>query len=238
MEKFKSDFKYFWELITKGENFTFARYADGEVMLMKGLEVNTNTQAYTIDKWLAPNMITSVGVELKDTLKHKEANYFYAISSKTDNIGDYIFLYDNIENKDRLTFVNLWINGNYNDMLLEYNKLTRPVNLICNYKARKENFPFKVSNITGFPNDCINFWGENGSHFISELLDKFKNVSDELFFISCGPISEIIIHNLYLNNPNNTYVDVGSSIDEFVHGYKTRPYMNNNSQYSKMISSF
>lgn len=35
-----------------------------------------------------------------------------------------------------------------------------------------------------------------------------------------------------------SYVDVGSSIDEFVQGYKTRPYMNPYSEYSKAISFF
>ena len=69
---------------------------------------------------------------------------------------------------------------------------------------------------------------------ITEVGDKHN----ELFFISCGPVSEIIIDKLYRNNPNNTYIDVCSSIDEFVHQYKTRPYMDNNTIYSKMISSF
>ena len=46
------------------------------------------------------------------------------------------------------------------------------------------------------------------------LLKKFKDIKNELFFISCGPVSEIIINKLYTNNPYNSYVDVGSSIDE------------------------
>ena len=73
---------------------------------------------------------------------------------------------------------------------------------------------------------------------VRSLLLETKDKQNELFFISCGPISEIIIHKLYESNPNNTYVDVGSSIDEFVHGYKTRPYMDPTSRYSKMISKF
>jgi hypothetical protein len=43
---------------------------------------------------------------------------------------------------------------------------------------------------------------------------------------------------LYTNNPNNRYIDVGSAIDEIVHGKKTRPYMSENTIYSKEIVSW
>ena len=239
MEKFHKDFEYFWGLISEGKNFAFTRYADGEVMLMNGVPVKEGTQAFNIDKWSAPVGVTKVGKELKESLNHTENNYYYAISSKTDNISDYSFLRNNIkQNDEKITFVNLWINANYNKSIERYNSLKRSVTLICNYKAKKENFPFEVNRIIPFPNNCVEYWETSGDNFIEMLLAEVGNKQNELFFISCGPISEIIIDKLYRNNPNNTYIDVGSSIDEFVHGYKTRPYMDNNTIYSKMISSF
>lgn len=239
MEKFNADFDYFWSMIENNINFTFTRYADGEVMLMNGSPVSEGTQAFNVDKWSAPVGLTKVGKELFDSLKHTEENYYYAISSKTDNMGDYSFLRNNIPQKEeKISFVNLWINANYNKSIEKYNTLKRSVNLICNYKARKENFPFNVSTIMPFPNNCIEYWENSGDNFIEMLIAELGDRENELFFVSCGPISEIIIDKLYSNNPNNTYVDVGSSIDEFVHGQKTRPYMDNNTIYSKMISSF
>jgi len=239
MEKFNSDFDYFWGLINNNVNFTFARYADGEIMLMKGQQVSDETQASSVDKWKAPNTLTKVGKQLLKTLNHIEDNYYYAISSTNDNINDYTFLKNNIKQKeDKLTFVNLWINANYGSMLKNLSSNKREVILICNKDAKKENFPFNVIDITPFPNDCINFWEENDKSFIDEIIKKYSDLNNQLFFISCGPISEIIIDALYNINPNNTYVDVGSSIDEFVHGYKTRPYMDSNSHYSKLISKF
>ena len=239
MVKFNTDFEFFWGLIDRGENFTFSRYADGEVMLMKGVPVTEGTQAFVIDKWKAPNMLTKVGRELLETLNHTESNYYYAISSKTDNINDYHFLLENIkQTSDKLTFVNLWINANYLNMKRKLCSNKREVILICNEKAKKENFSFNIKDITPFPNDCINFWETNGDSYISELIERYGKMKNQLFYISCGPVSEIIIHNLYKANPNNTYIDVGSSIDEFVHGEITRPYMNPSSIYSKMVSSF
>ena len=239
MDKFFKDFDFFWDKIERSENFTFTRYADGEVMLMNGVSVKEGTQAFNVDRWSAPSGVTKVGKELLESLNHTENNYFYAISSKTDNIGDYIYLRNNIkQSEDNITFVNLWINANYQKSIENYKALNRPVTLVCNYKAKKDNFPFNVSKIIPFPDNCVEFWETSGNSFVEMLINEIGEKQNELFFISCGPVSEIIIHKLYTNNPNNTYIDVGSSIDEFVHGQKTRPYMNDGTIYNKMISSF
>ena len=126
----------------------------------------------------------------------------------------------------------------YKKSIEKYKTLNRPVTLICNYNAEKDNFPFNVNTIIPFPDNCIEYWETNSDSFVDTLINQVGEKQNELFFISCGPVSEIIIHKLYSHNPNNTYIDVGSSIDEFVHGYKTRPYMDPSSQYYKMISKF
>lgn len=239
MDKFDLDFDFFWDLIDRGINFTFTRYADGEVMLMRGEEVNAATQAARVDNWMAPAKLTRVGRELLTTLNHKESNYYYGISGKNDNVEDFLFLINNIKQTgDTISFVNLWINANYNRMLKKICSLKRKVVLICNEIAEIDNIPFPVSDLIRFPNSCIDFWETNADEYTSMLIDKVGNLEDQLFFISCGPVSEIIIHRLYENNPKNTYVDVGSSIDFFVHGRETRPYMNSNSEYSKAKSIF
>ena len=226
-------------MIENNINFTFARYADGEVMLMKGKQVGKATQAFSVDKWEAPEILTKTGKDLLETMCHTENNYYYAISGVNDNIDDYKFLKNNIKHhENNITFVNLWINANYRKSIKKYASLKRDAVVICNQKAKKENFPFNVIDIHPFPNDCINFWETNSSSFINELLEKYGSVNNQLFFISCGPISEIIIHKLYQNNPNNTYIDAGSSIDEFVHGNITRPYMDPTSIYSNFKSHF
>jgi hypothetical protein len=206
---------------------------------MKGIDISLSSQAFIEDKWSTPIGMTKTGEHLLETIKHTENNYYYAISAPTDNIDDYSYLTNNIiQSKDNITFANLWINANYHKSKEKFSELKREVVLICNQNGKKENFPFNVTDLIPFPDDCINFWEDNNEYFMDELLEKYKNKINELFFISCGPVSEIIIHNLYTNNPNNSYIDVGSSIDEFVHGYKTRPYMDKNSVYSRMISTF
>lgn len=239
IERFDTDFEYFWNLIDQKYNFAYARYADGEVRLMRGDAVHDNSQAYLVDKWKAPQSMTKVGRDLLDTISHIEDNFYYAISGTNDSIDDYNFLRTHIKQiPERITFANLWINNNYKKTLQKYSSLSREVFLICNEKARKENFPFKVVDVTPFPNDCINYWESSGEEFITNLTKKFNTLQNTLVFVSCGPISEIIIHRLFISNSNNTYIDVGSSIDEYVHGYKTRPYMIGSSEYATFISRF
>ena len=235
--KFDSDFEYYTGLINSGVNFAYSRYADGEVALMRGNPVGTNTQAFSVDKWSSPNHLTKVGRELLTTLGHTEHNYHYAISAHSDNVDDYNFLRDRISNSN-ITFANLWINANYRKMFEFYHQLDRDVYLICNYKSEKKNFPFKVKDIFPFPDDCINYWEHHGDSYISDISDYVSELKNQTFFISAGPVSEILIHHMYNTNPNNQYIDVGSSMDEFVHGYKTRPYMQVGSVYSNEVSDF
>lgn len=237
MKDFNQDFEYFTNLILSDNNFAYARYADGEVALMLGKSIGLGSQAFHIDKWSSPNGLTRVGKELLETLDHQEHNYYYAISSNTDWADDNHFLISKLKTNN-ITFANLWINANYQKMKVFYQNLKKSIYIICNQKAKKENFPFPIIEIIPFPDDCINFWEQNGDIYLNYIREQLPNINNQTFFISAGPVSEILIHNMYKVNPNNQYIDVGSSIDEFVHGYPTRPYMDPNSQYAKEISYF
>lgn len=237
MKDFNEDFKFFIDLIKSEDSFAYARYADGEVALMQGRAIGVGSQAFHVDNWMAPNDITKAGKDLLQTLNHVEDNYYYAISSKSDQITDHEFLTSRIKSKN-ITYANLWINANYEKMKTFYENLSKEVYVICNEKAKKQSFPFTVSELFPFPNDCITYWEKWGEDYISQLAEYVAHLKNRTFFISCGPISEIIIHRLYEINSQNQYIDVGSSIDEFVHGYKTRPYMDPNSFYAKQISTF
>ena len=237
MNKFENDFEYYTNLINSNTNFAYARYADGEVQLMRGNSIGHQSQAYMVDKWTSPAEMTSIGIELLESLNHTEENYHYAISGKNDSVNDYEFLTQRIKNKN-LTFANLWINSNYQKMKQFYQTFEKEVYLICNHKAQPQNFPFKVAEIFPFPDECISYFTEFGEDYLSQLLEYTSQIHNKTFFISAGPVSEILIHRMYIANPNNQYVDMGSSIDEFVHGRITRPYMTPTSQYANESSSF
>jgi hypothetical protein len=236
--KFTEDFDFFWGMIENSNNFSFLRFADGEVLLMEGKGIGEGTQALNVDKWSSPNNITKVGGELHDTLNLNGDDVYYAISSKSDNINDYNYLYGKIKNKDNITFANLWINSNYKEHKKRLMELKRPVTLICNENALNKSYPFNVEKVVPFPNDCINFWESVSEDFLGQLLKYVNEKVDHLFLVCCGPVSEIIIYNMRKINKNNTYIDMGSSLDEFIHGKITRPYMVEGNKYSTEKSHF
>lgn len=236
-DKFFEDFEFFTKLILSDKNFAYARYADGEVAVIQGRAVDTNSQAFVVDRWKSDVGVSVVAHQLLESLSHTEENYYYAISAPSDSVSDYSFLKSHIKTGN-ITFANLWINANYQKMKKFYETFTKPAYILCNHRANKQAFPFKILDHFPFPDNCIDYWLHHGDDYILQLLDYTTNVQNQTFFISCGPISEILIHRMYTTNPNNQYIDVGSSIDEFVHGVKTRPYMHSNSQYSKEVSAF
>lgn len=237
MNKFESDFNYFINLIKSGKNFAISRYGDGEYMIMNNGIVGYNTQAHQIDNWNYDGSETIVKNKLIETLNHTEDNYWYGIPTQTESLKCYEY-FNNLIRSDRITFANIWVNHNYKQMRNFYLSFNRSVYLITNYIAKKENFPFKVDELFPFPDDCISYWDKYGNDYIDQICEYVSQIENKTFFISAGPISEIIIHNLYCVNPNNQYIDVGSSLDEFIHGKFTRPYMIDTNYYSTQISSF
>jgi hypothetical protein len=238
VEKYFDDFDKFWELINSNINFSFVRYADGEIMLINGTPVGTNTQAFEKDKWYSNGGVSKLGSDLDKCLSLDYSNFYFAISSVTDNISDYLFLINKIKNKDNVTFANLWINANYNKTISNIKNLKRDVVLICNEACKLENIPFEVVDFLPFPNDCVNFWENNSDDFTNKLVNLSNKHNNTLFIVCCGPTSAVLIQKMFTTNQNNTYIDFGSSLDIFIHNKETRPYMDSKSVYNKMISKF
>ena len=236
-KSFIEDFYKFKNKILNKENFAYTRYADGEVKLMNGMAVGMNTQAFQSDGWSCQAKMYKLGEDLIESLKHEESNYFYAITSPNQSAFDYEFLIDRIKQPEsNITFADLWINGNYDKFKsFVFNELNEPVYVIASEDGANKNLhPLNVCGYYSVPKDCVNYYETNHEKIKNDMKELAKH-NDTLFFVSAGPMSEALIHELYSNNSNNRYIDVGSAIDEIIRGIKTRPYMYNNTIYSKEI---
>ena len=234
IKDFVGDFHRFKDKILSKENFAYARYADGEVRLMSGVGVGYHTQAYQTDGWSCDNKMYKIGNVLLESIQHKESNYCFAITSPNQNKEDYSFLMNRINQvEENVTFADLWINGNYPLFQKFISKeLDEDVVLIASADgANRNHLPIKCKYYVGMPNDCVNIYEQNQENIDHTFKETAKKFNDTLFFISIGPLSEVAIHQMYQANPNNRYIDVGSAIDEIIHGRKTRPYMIEGTQY-------
>ena len=91
-----------------------------------------------------------------------------------------------------------------------------------NKNSKIDNLPFKIEKFypVGF-----NAWVENYS-----LIEEIKNqqLSGKLFLFCCGPFGNILSHQLYSNNKNNIYLDIGSTLNPWLQseGFKRDYYCN------------
>jgi hypothetical protein len=230
---FDKDFEYFWNRIFIDKVPTvFARYADGESALIKGVPIGPESMVARIDGWSAPNnVLTTLGADLRRTIKRINPNYFYAISCTCCDKPTRDFLLSIIHAKpEQLTYANLWINGNYNTFINKLN--TIKVYIIGNVKGKDNIYPFEID-YSGIPNDCINYWATHKLNLKDFLSKKFSGLDNPLVLVAAGPMSELLVDYLWTVNPNGRYIDVGSALDEFIFNKKTREYMNNKSDFNR-----
>ena len=88
--------------------------------------------------------------------------------------------------------------------------------LYANKEGINKKLPFKVDKYIPLN---LNSWKEPE---VSQLIESSKTYSDEeenqLFLFSAGPLGNILSHQLHLHNKNNTYIDIGSTINPWIVG--------------------
>lgn len=226
---FKEDFEQYTTRIFKDKLPTaWARYADGERMIIQNMIVGEGTQAYNVDKWGFNNNST-FREDLIKTLYCNDPEYFYAISCKCCDFGGNEFYNNIIQNKNK-SYANLWINGNFKKFREIITNITEDVYLMANYKGNQKKYPFPVKEYFDIPDDVCEYYSRNKTEFI-ENIKNFVNFKNKLVLISAGPLSEIIIYELWKHNKTNRYIDIGSSISDIIHGDVIRPYMVEGSMY-------
>ena len=235
---FKKEFYRIVNLVDSNKPFCFLRFGDGELMIMNNEIVDKETQAFKVDKWTSSGN-NKLGSELKKVISISDKNWIFGIPCKCCNNKckkEYLKLLKS--DKEQITYANLFINSNYPHFKKWIENLNRNVVLIANEVGKNNAYPFAVLKYIPIPDDCVNYFENNEKVFIQNLKESVKDFSNQLFFISAGPLSEAIIYYLYSENPSNTYIDLGSSLDEYVHKNTTRPYMIEGSIYNKRVCIF
>lgn len=222
------EFNKFWNKIEKGENFAFMRNADGERAIMQGRAVSAQE-----GNWSSPDYISKLGKDLHQSLMLENNNVYYAISCPCCDPEAYYWYSSRIPNKNR-TFANLWINKNYPEFIKRFDKLKRDAVLIANYRAKGHKFGnLNILAHYEINDDCISFWENEAPKMLDRIKEEFGSKNDILYVVSAGPMSGVIIAELYKNNPNNCYVDFGSAVDKYYRENITRPYMIKGNVYAE-----
>jgi hypothetical protein len=219
MKDFTQEIYRIFDLFKNGKPFAFSKFADGEWAAI--LNENLNNGEFLNDS-STTNFFRD---RLIDALKFKDPNYYIGTCCPCCN-GDRAEKMRSFsgQDEDHMTFANVFVNLNYplykELFLKEYQNYD--VHLVANKNSKIENLPFKVEKFypVGF-----SAWVNNYS-LIEQILQ--TNLKNKLFLFCCGPFGNILAHQLLLNNKENIYLDIGSTLNPWLQseGFKRDYYCN------------
>jgi hypothetical protein len=227
MKIFKDEIEKLFNRLKSKTPFAFSKYADGEWMAMNEIPVfNGEFRSDTSEKTL-----NSIKL-LRQSFIYQHPEYYVGISCPCcQGQNHYHMKKSSGQNEDNLTFANIFVNSNYefykSHFITEYKNWS--VNLIANENSDLSKLPFKIKNFYPIK---INAWVDN-----LDLVDQLKNLNTkgELYLFSAGPFGNILSHQLWDNNKENTYLDIGSTLNPWLgfEGFK-RGYLYGTSDCNKV----
>lgn len=228
-KKFITDLKKFEKKIKKKKNFAFSRFSDGELFVLQNKKLVISKNYWLLDKkktfakfskdeqkTFLPNKHQFYRKKLYDSLKFKKKNYYKGIACRCCNGLKNVKFMKQIGNDDNnLTFSNLLQNGNYPYFIRNFIFLfkKREIIIISNKAASTINLPFKVKKKFNIGINCF----INDYHIIKKLKNYIKkySIKNHIFLISASSLSNLIVYELFKEFDNNTFIDVGSTLNYY-----------------------
>lgn len=220
---FKGDIEFLYSKFVSGEHFAFSKFADGEfsILINKGL---TNCDGWTFN----PEEHQFHRKKLIESLQYKSKNYYIGIGCRCC-MGDEFhkwMLENSYQSIDNVTWANIFVNANYptyeQTFLKEYSN--KEVIMVVNENADLSLLPFQVK--ADFRIANIGGWISNYS--VIETVKEYvqsNDITNHVFLFCAGPLGDILSMELHKLNSENTYLDVGSTLDKYMGLGSTRGYL-------------
>lgn len=210
MKLFREEIQRFFNKLARREPFAFSKYADGEWMA-----INRHHGSPGNGEWEINDHSELSSRLLTDSFVFKDPGYYVGISCPCcQGINHYLMKHASKQDDEHLTFANLFVNANYQYFLDNFIEefTNHSVVLVANNNCYSQikNLPFNVNQFFGV---SYNAWINDLS-----LIDIMKNINyqNQLILFSCGPLGNILAHQLWAHNKNNIYLDVGSTVDRWL----------------------
>lgn len=224
---FKGDFDSFVSKLKDRDNFTFSRFSDGELYILKNQELILseegtfcNDHDYEVVypprdyKEFHPETDSFYRDKLVEAFKHTAPEYYKGITCRCCG-GDENFDWQVEfmgEGDHNLSWANLWVNANYKyfvDDLLPILQ-DRKVVLVSHEDADLARAP--VNLVKHFPvgrNCLVDNYSlvEEMKEYITE-----NEIKNHIFLFAAASLSNILCHQLSVHAPKNTYIDVGTTL--------------------------
>lgn len=217
MKKFNEEIEKLYSRFLTRKPFAFSKYADGEWAAIHNETLDNKEFKNDID---VPQFFRD---KLIESIRFQHPDYYIGVCCPCCN-GDRAIAMREFSGQpeSNMTFANIFVNANYSvykeTFLKEYSNWD--VHLIANSNSKIENLPFKVEK---FYPVGYSAWTQN-----YDLIESIKsqNLNGKLFLFCAGPFGNMLAHQLFENNKNNTYLDVGSTLNPWLQseGFKRDYY--------------
>lgn len=220
---FRNDLEFILNKVKNREYFSFSKYADGEYKILRNERI-TNCDGWTFD----PKIHNKEYKYLLNSFQYNDPNYYVGISCKCCQPNDHVdWMRDNLYTNN-VTWANIFVNSNYEyfkeNFFSEFNSWNGDVTLVANIAGRQKKLPFDVDNY--IPIHLTSWLNPDLENIINQLKIIASKQDNQLFLFSAGPLGNILSHQLHIENKNNTYIDIGSTINPWIVG-NNRGYLNN-----------
>lgn len=232
-KSFRNDLKIIIEKLKNRENFAFSKYADGELHILANKPVNNG------EFWFVPEKDSENRQHMIDSFTFKNDNYYVGISCPCCIGGLPVHNWMKTNSKQdnsHLTWANIFVNGNHDYYVSNMVPLYKEydVVVVSNNDSNLDALPFDVKKHFSIGK---NAWVQNYD-VIAEMKGYIDNnsIEDHLFLFCAGPFGNILAHQLFKHNSNNTYIDIGSTLNVMLLGDKgkNRGYLRGESSLKKM----
>lgn len=233
---FDLDIKLIKKFLNEKRKFAFSKYADGEHQIL------INKSLRNCDNWFFDPLLDNTFQKLlMESFKYDNDGYYIGISCPCCDVNGYEWFNKNKGSKDEnTTFANIFVNSNYEyfkkNILPSLNTYGRIV-LIANRDSNINNLK-SVLNIT-------DFYGIGPEAFktdlylintLKELIDTQK-IKDSIFLFCAGPLGNVLSHQLWKHNKENTYLDIGSTLNVWLEK-NIRDYQTINGVFTNKVCKF
>jgi hypothetical protein len=226
----KSDFATLKQLLVQKSPFTFIRFSDGELDIIKNRKVHIGKEVVRWDENVLIHDYPIYDYKDFDPIKNKNIralliasasyhgrNFFKGIPAQHNNAIDdrNLMISLNQNSLNNLTFADLLINQNFllfrNTFLNLFLKFSN-VYYVGNFRANPKQFSDKIEHISVQDNFFLNFQNEMDS-IINQVKDTPPN---SLILLSASSLSNVVALKLSPIRPDLTMIDIGTSMHDLV----------------------
>jgi len=242
MKTFENDFYKFVNKLKIGEHFSLSRFSDGELRILQNKKLRIAKDQIIIGDHINNNLHLKISQnerkeynpendkwfhdELMEAFTFNMDGYYKGLSCRCCLSGKHgmtaneefewqVKLSGLDKNDEHLTWSNIFLNGNY----IAYMEHILPyfwnydIIYVANKAADFSRIPFKknIKKIFNVGENCM----INDFHLVNQIkeyIDK-NNIKNSLFLFSASSLSNILNYQLYKHNPENTYIDIGSTLN-------------------------